>query len=102
MARFQVWAPLATRVELAIGTARHPMTAAERGWWWADAPGADYAFSLDGGAPFPDPRSLWQPSGVHGPSRLVDHGAFRWTDQSWQAPPLASGVVYELHVGTFT
>ena len=27
---------------------------------------------------------------------------FPWTDAQWQAPPLASAVVYELHVGTFT
>jgi len=76
------------------------------GWWaievpWA-APDADYAFVLDGEGPLPDPRSLWQPYGVHGPSRLVDHRAFSWTDQGWQAPPLASAVIYELHIGTFT
>jgi maltooligosyltrehalose trehalohydrolase len=39
---------------------------------------------------------------VHGPSRLLDHSDFPWTDQRWQPPPLSSGVVYELHVGTFT
>jgi hypothetical protein len=39
---------------------------------------------------------------VQGPSRTVDHAAFRWTDERWQAPTLAAGVVYELHVGTFT
>ena len=27
---------------------------------------------------------------------------FRWTDPAFQAPPLASAVVYELHIGTFT
>jgi maltooligosyltrehalose trehalohydrolase len=32
----------------------------------------------------------------------VDHTAFAWTDARWQAPPLASAVVYELHVGTFS
>ena len=50
----------------------------------------------------PIPRSPWQPFGVHGPSRTVDHDSFHWTDTQWQAPPLASAVVYELHVGTFT
>jgi maltooligosyltrehalose trehalohydrolase len=82
------------------------MVAGEEGWWWADVsdarPGTDYAFALDGGLPLPDPRSPWQPRGVHGPSRLVDHDAFRWTDAGWQAPPLASALLYELHVGTFT
>jgi maltooligosyltrehalose trehalohydrolase len=65
-------------------------------------PGIDYAFVLDNGEPLPDPRSPWQPHGVHGPSRVVDHAAFPWTDKSWRAGPLASAVIYELHVGTFT
>ncbi|MGH7266012.1 MAG: malto-oligosyltrehalose trehalohydrolase, partial [Candidatus Rokuibacteriota bacterium] len=74
------------------------------GWWTAEVPGAgaDYAFALDGGPALPDPRSAWQPHGVHGPSRVVDHDAFAWTDAGWQAPPLAAALVYELHVGTFT
>jgi 1,4-alpha-glucan branching enzyme len=106
MTRFRVWAPLADRVQLVHGEARHPMTAGERGWWSADVPRAradtDYAFVVDGGEPLPDPRSPWQPRGVHGPSRLVDHAAFPWTDTGWQPSPLASAVMHELHVGTFT
>jgi maltooligosyltrehalose trehalohydrolase len=39
---------------------------------------------------------------VHGPSRTVDHAAFSWADRHWQAPPLESAIIYELHVGTFT
>lgn len=82
------------------------MTRDERGWWQAEAPdvgpGADYAFSLEGGPPFPDPRSPFQPHGVHGPSRVIAHSDFAWTDAGWQAPPLAAGLVYELHIGTFT
>ncbi len=37
-----------------------------------------------------------------GLSRVVDHRAFEWHDTSWQGPPLAGAVIYELHVGTFT
>ena len=48
------------------------------------------------------PRSAWQPHGVSGPSRLVDHDAFRWTDGAFQARPLSSALIYELHAGTFT
>ena len=44
----------------------------------------DYRFSLDGGPPAARPRSRWQPHGVHGPSRVVDHGAFAWTDGGWR------------------
>ena len=75
------------------------------GWWSAEivgiAPGTDYAFVLDGGDPLPDPRSPWQPAGPHGPSRTVD-ASFPWTDHGWQAPPLSSAVIYELHTGTFS
>ena len=52
MTRFRVWAPLANRVQLALGDVRHPMQAAEHGWWSAHLPpgGAadtDYAFVVD-------------------------------------------------------
>ena len=81
------------------------MTPEENGWWAArveDAgPGTDYLFSVDGAEPVPDPRSEWQPFGVHGPSRVMDH-SFDWSDRDWQAPPLESGLIYELHIGTFT
>ena len=53
-------------------------------------------------APIPDPRAMWMPNGVHGSSRVYDAGAFKWTDEHWNAPPLSSGVVYEMHIGTFT
>jgi maltooligosyltrehalose trehalohydrolase len=89
-------------VEVVLDGRRVAMTAGADGWWTADAEGRDYAFAVDGAGPLPDPRSPWQPRGVHGPSRVVDHAAFRWTDAGWQAPPLAAGLVYELHVGTFT
>jgi len=103
--RPSVWAPRPDRVELVVGDRRHAMERDEGDWWTASAelaPGTDYAFSLDGGEPRPDPRSPWQPHGIHGPSRIVDHGAFDWTDAGWQAPPLADAVIYEAHVGTFT
>ena len=85
---------------------RLPMTAVGSGWYelQGERVGAndDYAFVLDGGAPRPDPRSPWQPQGVHGPSRAVDHDAFAWTDQRWCGRPLADCVVYEMHTGTFS
>jgi maltooligosyltrehalose trehalohydrolase len=106
MTPFRVWAPHAQRIELDIAGKRHPMTATDYGWWHAelgsDGHRADYAFVLDGGEPLPDPRSPWQPRGIHGASRLVDHQAFPWTDQRWQAGPLSAAIIYELHVGTFT
>jgi maltooligosyltrehalose trehalohydrolase len=61
-----------------------------------------YAFIVDGQGPFPDPRSMFQPTGVHGWSEGVDHSRFPWSDGHWQAPPLAAAILYELHVGTFS
>jgi maltooligosyltrehalose trehalohydrolase len=65
-------------------------------------PGDRYRYRLDGAGPFPDPASRSQPLGVHGPSQVVDPGAFRWSDGAWGGADLASLVIYELHVGTFT
>jgi maltooligosyltrehalose trehalohydrolase len=80
------------------------MDASAGGWFTATVPGdvLDYAFRLDGGEPLPDPRSAWQPAGVHGPSRAFDAGAHRWADEGFTPVPLARAVLYELHVGTFT
>ncbi|MFB4305946.1 malto-oligosyltrehalose trehalohydrolase [Actinomadura sp. GTD37] len=105
--RFTVWAPAVGRVEVVAAGARHPMRARPSGWWEARVPGAghgtDYGFVLDGaGEVLPDPRSPWQPEGVHGQSRVYDHGRFAWTDQHWHGRPLPGSVLYEMHVGTFT
>ncbi len=104
MTTLRVWAPLPETVEVETGGGRTPMTPLSDGWWTAEVggPGTDYALVLDGGDPRPDPRSAWQPHGVHGPSRVVDHSAFAWTDASWRGVPLPGSVLYELHVGTFT
>jgi maltooligosyltrehalose trehalohydrolase len=50
----------------------------------------------------PDPRSRYQPEGVHGPSEVVDPGAFRWTDGEWRGTAREDLVIYELHTGTYT
>ena len=105
MTRPSVWAPLPERLELFAGGERHPMQRDELGWWSAPVtlpPGTDYGFMLDGADPVPDPRSPWQPHGVNGLSRTVDHDAFTWTDAGFSAGRLADAVIYELHVGTFT
>ena len=104
MTTTRVWAPGAQAVEVEVGGRRSPMTAAGGGWWSTQvvAPGDDYAFVLDGGPPRPDPRSPWQPHGVHGPSRAVDHAGFAWSDALWRGLPLEGSVLYELHIGTFT
>ena len=103
---FSVWCPDAERVRVRIGDVDHEMRRAHNGWWTADveAPaGTDYAFLLgDDDTPLPDPRSTWQPHGVHGASRVYDQDAFAWTDHEWAGRSLERSVIYELHVGTFT
>jgi maltooligosyltrehalose trehalohydrolase len=102
----RVWAPHADAVDLVVGDERRSMRPVGGDWWQADealGAGTRYAFSLDGDpVALPDPRSPWQPDGVHGPSAIVDHDAFAWTDAAWQRPALRDGVIYELHVGTFS
>lgn len=108
----EVWAPRAQRMRLRTMTdAGAPagdteMTAAADGWWHADvelADGERYGFVLgDGEEVRPDPRSRRQPDGVHGPSAAFDVTAHAWTDDAWTGRQLAGGVIYELHVGTFT
>lgn len=106
-APLRVWAPRASRVDLVLPTSgsTEPMTADDGGWWRAERSllsGIDYAFSLDGGPPRPDPRSPWQPAGVHGPSRTFDAAAHAWADGDWPGRDVLGAVTYELHVGTFT
>jgi maltooligosyltrehalose trehalohydrolase len=108
MHTFRVWATIPQRVELAFDQKRLPMKRNEQAWWSvtvdAAGPGSDYGFVLDGQGPFPDPRSAWQPHGVHALSRLVDQDAFSWSDAGFRPDPagLAQAVIYELHLGTFT
>ncbi|MFF0234032.1 malto-oligosyltrehalose trehalohydrolase [Micromonospora sp. NPDC005254] len=106
MTEFSVWAPDATRVRLRLARdTDHEMRAAADGWWQVEVPdaGLDYSFLLnDDETPLPDPRSPWQPAGVHGPSRRYDHSAFEWSDSAWTGRQLPGSILYELHIGTFT
>lgn len=108
MDRFEVWAPNAQNVALHLDGTSHPMQPAERGWWVSSIQPADgqrYAFSLYDGSswtkPLPDPRSRFQPDGVHGSSEVYDR-EYAWSDAEWHGVELRDQVQYELHVGTFT
>ncbi|MDD5206527.1 MAG: alpha-amylase family glycosyl hydrolase, partial [Desulfobacterales bacterium] len=102
----RIWAPAAREVRIEISGILRPMERIEGGWWQLkELPlehGTDYAVILDDKKPVPDPRALWQPAGVEGPSRVFDHSLFEWTDNGWQTRPLSSALIYELHTGTFT
>ena len=106
MTLFEVWVPEKS-VALHLGGTDREMERGDDGWWRLEVPeagpGTDYAYRLTGNdTPLPDPRSAWQPQGVHGPSRVYDHSAFAWTDGSWTGRQLPGSVLYELHIGTFT
>ncbi len=102
---YRVWAPKAERVELVLGDDRSPMREAGGGWWQSDEAakaGDRYAFALDGGPPRPDPRSRFQPDGVHALSQIVDQSSYAWQHGDFRAPLLSEAILYELHIGTFT
>ncbi|MDO5495680.1 MAG: malto-oligosyltrehalose trehalohydrolase, partial [bacterium] len=100
----RVWVPGDGRVELVTGGGRVGMVREPEAPEYASVEvpaGTDYRISVDGRDPYPDPRSAWQPFGVHGDSRAFDAGEFAWSDAGWAGVGLGS-VIYELHVGTFT
>jgi 1,4-alpha-glucan branching enzyme len=77
------------------------------GWWTVEVPqadpGTDYGYLIDDAtSPLPDPRSRWQPNGVHEMSRVYDAHAYKWSDRGWTGRDLPGAVIYEMHVGTFT
>jgi len=116
LAPFVVWAPLPSSVELMLRRVGETQTSAismerdSEGWWRPAVPlpegpvgDFDYGYSLDGAEDvLPDPRSRRQPDGVHSWSRGYDPATYTWADRRWHGRQLAGGVIYEMHVGTFT
>lgn len=106
---FTVWAPLPTEIALHLVSPEERIIPMERdavGYARVRVEGVSadalYCYRLDGNRDRPDPASLFQPQGVHGPSQVVDPGRFPWTDGAWRGIPLEAMILYELHVGTFT
>jgi maltooligosyltrehalose trehalohydrolase len=101
-----VWAPFAHSVEILNNNHELPLTAVEMGYWEAKTtdikPGDTYWFRLDGSKVLPDPASLFQPAGVHGPSQTVDLTVFNWNDNQWSGIEPKNLIIYEVHPGTFT
>jgi maltooligosyltrehalose trehalohydrolase len=107
---FVVWAPKAKEIGLKLSSPEGghwrcaPMEAYGEGYWRAVAeawPGSRYFYMLDG-REMPDPASHFQPLGVFGPSEVVDHSSFVWTDGGWENLHPATMVIYEIHTGVFT
>ena len=110
---FRVWAPRSQAVTLRLiqpGRADRliDLQAVGLGWFALELeevdPGDRYLFRLSpSGLERPDPASVHQPLGVHGPSEVIDR-RFSWSEaeRRWRGIPLAHYVILELHVGTFT
>jgi maltooligosyltrehalose trehalohydrolase len=102
-AQFGVWAPRVGALAVRVGDRTVPLELQDRGVWRGTVEGAaagdDYLLILDGERERPDPRSRFQPYGVHGPSRLVDLGP---PPAPFATPDVKDLVFYELHCGTFT
>ncbi len=106
---FLVFAPSAQTVEVRLLSPAERVVPLERdvfGYHHAVVDGvkagAMYLYRLDHGSERPDPASRFQPHGVHGPSMVTDPEAHAWSASEWRGIPLASYVLYELHVGTYT
>ena len=103
LVEFRVWAPDAEEVAVELAGGTRPLGREPEGTFAGRlpaGPGDDYRFLLDGRS-LADPCSRWQPAGLRGASRILDPAAFVWTADA-PSLDLASLVVYELHVGTFT
>jgi maltooligosyltrehalose trehalohydrolase len=105
--RFSVWAPNVKHVGVRIeGGRTYPLERSDGGVFGATVHdvgvGADYRYLLEGERAVPDPVSRHQPTGVHGPSRVVDPGVFEWHDTGWRGIEMREAIIYELHVGTFS
>jgi maltooligosyltrehalose trehalohydrolase len=104
-AHIRIWAPAAREV-VVVTESSTPLRVEGEGYFSGtiDAvAGQRYQLRIDDGPTlYPDPASRFQPEGPHGPSEVVDPGAFQWSDSAWRGATLTGQVVYEMHVGTFT
>lgn len=102
--QFRLWAPGLDRMGLWLDGSEHALDKDADGWFRTElpaSPGAEYMFLPPDGPRVPDPAARAQSGDVHGPSVLVDPGAFEWKTR-WSGRPWHETVLYELHVGTFS
>ena len=105
---FRLWAPDVKAAGVVLeGGATHALECGDGGYFQGMVPdaraGTLYRFQLDGAETlYPDPASRFQPQGVHGPSEVIDHATFQWTDSTWKGRGAEGQVIYEMHIGTFT
>jgi maltooligosyltrehalose trehalohydrolase len=105
-AEFCLWSPGAESVQLIInGEIQLEASSGQKGDWKLSSDiirqGDLYQVKLNGDKVLPDPASLCQPEGVHGPSQAIDLRAYSWHDESWTGLE-EENIFYELHTGTFS
>ena len=106
-AQIVLWAPNADKAEIFLQHGKKlPLNKGDKGYWTLKTdqlkPGDGYKFLLNEKKELPDPASLAQPDGVHGPSQAIDLSKYQWQTNDWQPLPLSDYLIYELHTGTFT
>lgn len=105
---FRVWAPRRRSISVQLdGSDDATSLRAEAGGYFAGVvdkarAGSRYRFVLDDDLALADPASRYQPEGPHGPSQVIDPGAFHWKHHDWTGVPPERRVLYEMHIGTFT
>jgi maltooligosyltrehalose trehalohydrolase len=106
-ATIKVWAPAAKNVGLRLADRKADLklNKIDFGYWelltTQIKPGDIYHLIVDD-KELPDPASLSQPEGVHGPSEAISLNDFEWMDAEWKNLPQQDYIIYELHTGTFT
>jgi maltooligosyltrehalose trehalohydrolase len=102
---FRVWAPRAASLAVKVAGREVSMRHESDGYYTLYSPGvrpgARYSYRFPDGRERPDPASLLQPEGVHGPSEVVDLAAIapRKPRAGLALPEL---IFCELHLGTYT
>src|SRR6266496_372615 len=103
--KFTVWAPLKNKMMLHIVHPVDKKIAMQKDEWGyfnletEAEPGYKYFFRPEDDKDIPDPASQYQPEDVHGPSEVIDHTVYIWSDDQWKGLPFAELILYELHVG---
>ncbi len=101
---FRVWAPRAASLAVRIIDGPTLPLSRDEGAYFTGSvdgvrAGARYLYRFPDGRERPDPASLLQPDGVHGPSQVV---ALEPPRSKAPATPLERLVFTEIHLGTFT
>src|SRR3954471_20260208 len=104
--RFRVWAPRTDALSVRVIDGQTvPMQRGSDGYFTCDIAGvqagARYLYRFPDGRERPDPASLLQPLGVHGPSAVVDLAGIA-PKRAFSPVPLEQLIFCEIHLGTFT